>query len=240
MSIKLYSAWYCPFAQRAWMALLLKQVDFEYIEVDPYQESDWWQKISRGHNLVPVLVTRDDDSTKEATIVDSSRVLEYLDECYSDILPFLPDNLEQRAEARYWMDHINQAIVPYLYRFLEAQEPGDYRDESRVALTAGVKTLFEANAYAHPYLGGERPGLLDLSLIPFAYRIDALLGHYRGFALPAEGEVWQRYQAWYDLMSVHPVFIGSKTHGEDYSQRLIEHYLPYSLGEGQKDVTNLD
>ena len=28
-------AWYCPFAQRAWMALLHKGLDFDYLEVDP-------------------------------------------------------------------------------------------------------------------------------------------------------------------------------------------------------------
>ena len=48
MALKLYSAWYCPFAQRAWMTLLLKQIDFEYIEVDPYQETEWWSDTSRG------------------------------------------------------------------------------------------------------------------------------------------------------------------------------------------------
>ena len=29
--MKLYSAWYCAFAQRARMTLLLKEIDFEYI-----------------------------------------------------------------------------------------------------------------------------------------------------------------------------------------------------------------
>ena len=35
--MKLYSAWYCPFAQRAWMTLVHKEIDFNLIEVDPYE-----------------------------------------------------------------------------------------------------------------------------------------------------------------------------------------------------------
>ena len=53
--MKFYNAWYCPFAQRAWMALVHKNIDFEYIEVDPYDSTEWWIKVSRGAELVPVL-----------------------------------------------------------------------------------------------------------------------------------------------------------------------------------------
>ena len=37
--LKFYSAWYCPFAQRVWMALLHKGLAFEYIEVSWSSES---------------------------------------------------------------------------------------------------------------------------------------------------------------------------------------------------------
>lgn len=50
--MKFHSAWYCPFAQRAWMTLLLKEIDFAYIEVDPYRKSAWWLTISRDKALV--------------------------------------------------------------------------------------------------------------------------------------------------------------------------------------------
>ena len=36
---KLYSAWFCPFAQRAWIALLAKGTEFEYVEKDPYNKT---------------------------------------------------------------------------------------------------------------------------------------------------------------------------------------------------------
>jgi hypothetical protein len=39
--MKLYNAWYCPFAQRVWMALVHKGINFEYVEVDPYDKIAW-------------------------------------------------------------------------------------------------------------------------------------------------------------------------------------------------------
>ena len=33
--MKFYCAWYRPFAQRAWMTIMLIDIDFEYMEVDP-------------------------------------------------------------------------------------------------------------------------------------------------------------------------------------------------------------
>lgn len=43
---KLYCAWFCPFAQRAWIALEAKGVDFEYIEQDPYNKTPEWLSIN--------------------------------------------------------------------------------------------------------------------------------------------------------------------------------------------------
>ena len=74
---------------------------------------------------------------------------------------------------------------------------------------------------------------------PFAYRIDVLLGVYRDFRLPQEDGIWQRYRRWYDAMLDHPAFKTTAFEQGDYEQRLVEHYYPYSLGEGQTDVTRV-
>lgn len=234
MKLKLHSAWYCPFAQRAWMTLLLKQIDFEYIEVDPYQESEWWAATSRGHNQVPVLMIEPDNNGSASTIIDSTRVVEYLEEIRPEHHPLMPANKEDRAEVRYWIDHINQRIVPYMYRFLQAAKPGRYRDESRESLIQGIEKLFSSYASDGVYLGGYQVNILDLLLIPFSYRIDALLGHYRDFSLPKQGETWSRYHKWYNAMCVHEIFVTTQKYGEGYRNGLIDFYLPYSKGGGQK------
>ena len=58
MSVKFYNAWFCPFAQRAWIALVHKGVKFEYIEQDPYNKSPEWLAVNpRG--LVPAILHND-------------------------------------------------------------------------------------------------------------------------------------------------------------------------------------
>ncbi len=75
--MKLYTAWYCPFAQRAWMTLVHKNINFDYIEVDPYDKTESWLALSRGAAMAPVVIQTNEDGT-ETSIVASNRVIEYL------------------------------------------------------------------------------------------------------------------------------------------------------------------
>ncbi|MEZ5584977.1 MAG: glutathione S-transferase family protein [Candidatus Competibacteraceae bacterium] len=235
--MKFYSAWYCPFAQRAWITLLHKQLDFEYIEVDPYRKSRWWLEISRNSAKVPVIVQPSTNDTGNTTIIDSSRIVEYLEDLAPEINPILPETPNYRAEQRFWMDHVNTSIVPYFYRFLKAKDAGNYRNDSRKALISGLHDLAAAMSPNGPYFSGARIGAVDILLAPFAYRINTLLGHYRGFELPVDGEVWPRYQTWYQAMLKEPNFRATSLDHDNYRQRLIDHYFPYSQGSGQQDVT---
>ena len=232
--MKLYNAWYCPFAQRAWMALLHKGIDFEYIEVDPYDQTDWWLKVSRGAGLVPVLVQSNEDG-RETTIVESNRVLEYLEDLCPQQNPIFADNPNTRAEQKYWMDHVSNKITPYFYRYLK-----DPQDESLAKMLDGLTQFFEAMDDKGPFFSGEKVSAVDIALIPFVYRIVRLLGHYRDYALPTEGLEWQRFHHWYEAMLKIPSFKATSTDHADYQNRLIEHYLPYSQVGGQTDVTKVN
>ena len=231
IALKLYSAWYCPFAQRAWMTLLHKGLPFEYIEVDPYRESDWWLNLSRNRSTVPVIVTSENNGQAPTTVVDSTRVVEYLDELSPGDAPLFSSDLNTRAEQRFWVDHINERIVPPLYQLLAADRPGEDRDNCRDKLVSGLQTLAEAMSSDGRYFAGDTLTAIDLLMIPFAYRIDALLSHYRDFSVPTKGDSWANYARWYDHMCSLEPFKGTATDHDDYRHRLIEHYLPYSRGE---------
>jgi glutathione S-transferase len=238
-ALKLYAARYCPFAQRAWMGLLHKGLAFEYKEVDPYRESQWWLDISHGRAKVPVLVTPAAPDGHSTTVIDSTRFVEFIEDLAPYVNPLFPVDASERAETRFWIDHINERVVPYVYRFLQAKKPGKYRDKSREKLTEGVEALAAVMSPSGPYISGTAVTVLDLLLIPFAYRIDVLLGHYRDFSLPTSGPTWERYQEWYQAMCATEIFRATATNHADYRERLIEFYLPYSQGGGQKDVTRV-
>ena len=236
--MKLYNAWYCPFAQRVWIALTYKDIDFELIEVDPYDLTDWWLEVSRGVGLVPVVVQANSDGS-DTTIIESNRILEYLEDYYPDKTPIFSDSPNQRAEQKYWMDHVSNKITPYFYRFLKTPEAGEKQDEARDKMLEGLTAITQAMSSEGKYFAGDRLSAVDIALFPFAYRINALLEHYRDYVLPREGEGWKRYHRWFDAMLALPAFQATATDQADYKNRLVKHYLPYSLGEGQTDVTQV-
>ncbi|MCB1772590.1 MAG: glutathione S-transferase N-terminal domain-containing protein [Gammaproteobacteria bacterium] len=238
--MKFYCAWYCPFAQRAWMTLLHKALPFDYIEVDPYRESSWWLRISRGRALVPVIVQPDTAGRGETTVIDSTRIVEYLDELAPGSPPLLPGDANARAELRFWLDHVNERIVPYMYRFLKAADAGTERDASRDALVDGLQAFGEAISPSGRYFSGTDLTAVDIIMAPFAYRIDVLLDHYRGFAPPTRGEAWAKYRDWYAAACELDIFRRTSTDLPDYRERLIEHYRPYSDGGRQADLTQTD
>lgn len=52
--IILYSGWFCPFVQRAWIVLEEKGLEYEYKEINPYKKEASFLKLNpRG--LVPTL-----------------------------------------------------------------------------------------------------------------------------------------------------------------------------------------
>lgn len=228
--MKFYNAWYCPFAQRAWMALDYKGIDFELIEVDPYDTTDWWKKVSRGAELVPVVVQANGEGS-DTTIVESIRILEYLEDYYPEKTPIFSANPNQRAEQKYWMDHISNKITEHFYKFLKTPAAGAKQDKAREQMLEGISEMAKAMNSDGPYFSGDRLSAVDIALFPFAYRIDALLDHYRNFALPTEGVTWQRYHRWYEAMLALPAFKATATDHAGYKNRLVTHYQPYSLGK---------
>jgi glutathione S-transferase len=43
--MKLYNAWYCPFAQRAWMALVYKGIDHPAFKTTAFEQGDYEQRL---------------------------------------------------------------------------------------------------------------------------------------------------------------------------------------------------
>jgi glutathione S-transferase len=234
MMMKLYSAWYCPFAQRTWMSLLHKGVEFDYVETDPYDKTEQWLETSRQTGMVPVL-----EPTKSKTVPGSIRTIEYLDHAFPNTPRLYSTDAEGKAEQKFWIDFIGEHITPYFYRFLKSQKADRFQKESKSRLVNGLSKITQAMSDEGPYFNGNTVSAVDIALFPFAYRIQLLLAYYKSFELPKQGQIWQRYDRWYSEMLKLPSFQNSIDNPQDYDDRLIEFYQPYSLGGGQADVTVL-
>jgi glutathione S-transferase len=222
--IKLYSAWYCPFAQRAWMALLKNTIIFDYIETDPYDKNPQWMSISKGSGQVPVLIDGD------LTLTDSNQILTYLDSKQLD--------KAELANAEYWIDLVDTQVIPYFYRFLKAQTVSEQQNACKKMLD-GLALFSAGISEAGPYFSGQVLGPIDLAFIPFAYRIKLLLEFYRDFSLDKSDPALAKYHAWYQNMTATDIFNNTSMVMPDYESKLIDFYKIYSEGGGQADVTVL-
>lgn len=162
--LKLYAGWFCPFVQRTWITLNEKNIDYQYIEINPYHKDPEFLKLNpRG--LVPTLgvevptvvhengtngVNGGAKQRKLKPLYESIVIAEYLDEHYSDpskhgarLLPDGNDTLSayERARCRLWIDHISSRIVPAFYRFLQHTPEKPYSvDDARSEFLGHIKT----------------------------------------------------------------------------------------------------
>lgn len=233
--LKLYSAWYCPFAQRAWMALEHEKIEYDYVEIDPYEKTQEWMKISRGTGQVPVIV----DEKNDISVPDSVRVLEYIDAQFFNSISLYAQSRVKVADAKYWIDYQGRAIIPYLYRLLQAEQDSDVAGEIEAQLEQGLEGFAAHMDENGPYFFGRAPGAVDIAFAPFALRIEILLSHYKNYVLPKDSERWRRYHKWWDAMRSFEPLIKTSIGLPDYTDRLIEFYLPYTTGGGQADVTDI-
>ncbi|MCJ8340323.1 MAG: glutathione S-transferase N-terminal domain-containing protein [Pseudomonadales bacterium] len=231
--MKLYSAWYCPFAQRAWLALQVEKIPFEYVEIDPYLKTQSWMEISRNTGQVPVITVPGQHS-----VIDSTRIIEFIEQLHPSAPKLFSADAFINAEQKYWIEHINKRIIPYFYRYFKFSDSRVDTAADKKQMIDGLHQFAQAIDHRGPFFNGEQISAVDIALIPFAYRINLLLQHYRRFKLPENSAIWQKYLHWYQANIETSAFRSTVSQG-NYQQRLIDFYLPYSQGGGQQDVTQL-
>ncbi|RJE22900.1 Glutathione transferase [Aspergillus sclerotialis] len=181
MDLKLYGSCFCPFVQRVWIALELKGIPYQYIEVDPYQKPESLLEVNpRG--LVPAL-RHGDWGCYESTVL-----VEYLEDL--NIGPsLLPGDAKLRAHCRLWTDHINRNIVPNFYRVLQEQDQQKQISNAQELQNRLNQLITVANAQG-PFFLGPDISLVDVQIAPWILRLSRVLKPYRGWPDPEKGSRW--------------------------------------------------
>ena len=220
---KFYNAWFCPFAQRAWIALLEKGVNFELVEIDPYIKTPEWLAVNpRG--MVPTIVHNG------KSVYESAVCIEYIDEVWGNGRSLLPKDPYRRARVRIQSDYIGKKIVSPFYRMLVKQSKEDQR-VAQEDLVAGLKVLFDEKENSDgPLFGGQELNMVDIMLLPHAYRCKLILPHYRDWAVPTEG--LERYHEWY--AAAFEIANVQKTIPDE--EKLIESYRRYAEDTAKSSV----
>ncbi|KAH7171394.1 glutathione S-transferase [Dactylonectria macrodidyma] len=208
-ALKLYGGWFCPFVQRAWIALYEKNIPHQYVEINPYKkEAEFMAMNPRG--LVPTLaVPVNGESKDRRPLFESNIICEYLDDAYADESKYgpqlLPSDPYERARCRLWIDHISTRIIPAFYKLLQHTPDKKYSlGEAREQLHGHIKPFVEQMDPEGPFFTGTSFSLVDISLAPWAKRL-FLIEHYKdgGHGIPQssggeDGELWARWRKWFD------------------------------------------
>ncbi|PNS21501.1 hypothetical protein CAC42_1280 [Sphaceloma murrayae] len=189
--LKLFGSCFCPFVHRVWISLELKQLDYQYVEVDVYRKPQLLLDVNpRG--LVPAL-RHGDWGCYESTVL-----MEYLEDL-GEGEPLLPKDPKLRALSRLWSDHINRHIIPNFYRYLQAQSQKDQIDHGEEFKTQ-IGKLVDAADEDGPFFLGSSMSFVDVQFAPWIVRMRRVLKPYRGWSDPEPGSRWAK---WVDAIENH-------------------------------------
>lgn len=253
--LRLFSSWFCPFAQRVLVALEEKDAGYEYVRVEPYQpdpsKPGGYSKnpvpreemrtrypgfIETSPNgLVPAIEWNRDGKVER--VHDSMVVVDYIDEAIEgpSLLPV--GDPAARAHVQTWCKHVDEKIVPHFYRML--MKPGaDEREEEKRLLIQGLEAFAAAMAPLDSgngaYFLGDAFSRADVSLLPWWSRFHSIGAHYRDLKIP-QGGSFDRLWAWGEACDKRETV--ARTHAAPH--RLIANYSNYADGSSTSFVAKL-
>ncbi|KAH6660549.1 hypothetical protein BKA67DRAFT_548413 [Truncatella angustata] len=202
--LKLYGACFCPFSQRVWIALEVKQMQYQYCETDPYKRpTQLLEANPRG--TVPAI------REGEWACGESSIILEYLED-HDKGVPLLPTDPRLKANCRLWIDHINSKIVNSFFGLLRAADLAP-QVEYQSKLQTDILALVQAADERGPYFLGADLCLVDIHFAPFVLRLSRMLTDLRGWSQPLMHTRWDQ---WVQAIETNPHIQATTSNKELY------------------------
>ena len=200
MVIKFFSAWFCPYAQRAWLTLVHHEIPFEYIEsltVNNDQEEGihGYTKNPRllelnPKGLVPTLDVQPelvevlDESNKKMlhqkdnawVMTDSIDCMVFLNTVAMTKLGGQQDLMPGSSSLLTDANTFNQKICSTFYKVL--MKPTNEEQKEAFSFFATSIAEFLQKVREDGFYESETPTIVDFTVIPWLLRIP-LLQHYR-------------------------------------------------------------
>lgn len=189
---------WCPFCERVWFALEEKEIPFETEFIDLSNKPKWYT------DLVPTTLVPAARIEGEL-VYESKDILLALEERFAATL--LPDNPEEKAIARQWVeDAETNGFKDIAYKFLR-QAPEDANE------LANLQAAFEAKLDELEQTLGKYPGpyflstfsLVDIMYSPHLDRLAANLPVYRGYHIKGNPR-YPRINAWFEALNQRPAY----------------------------------
>ncbi|KAJ4812785.1 Glutathione S-transferase [Rhynchospora pubera] len=158
--IKLFGSARSGYATLVHHALRLKEVSYDYVNVDLKNKSEEFLRMNPVHKKVPVLVV------DGKPIAESLVILQYVDETWKKH-PIMPQDPYLKSKVRFWADFIYQKIVPQTYVIIQSEGEAQKKAVEELfgllgTLEDGVKR--ELHVQGSLFINGLKRGLLDIIL----------------------------------------------------------------------------
>ncbi|MED6147007.1 glutathione s-transferase, partial [Stylosanthes scabra] len=175
--LKLLGGWFSPFATRVKIALNIKGLEYENIEEDLNSKSDLLLRSNPVHKKIPVLFHG------EKPICESSIIVEYIDEVWSNGPSILPQDAYDRAIARFWVSYIDDKLLACMRGILAGGEDEKVKkphfEQLEEEVFVKLEEAFNKCGDGKPFFGGNNVGFIDItfgSFLPFMRVIEEING----------------------------------------------------------------
>lgn len=245
----LYSSWFCPFAQRAWIAAEESGANYQWVEINPYYVDpsapggytkkaktleekkedfpDFVEASPRG--LVPAIQQDDSDSGK-LLLWESLPVAEYIDAVHGGGKLLNRSDPYSVARQQIWCAHCTDRVQKKYYQALVAQD-AETQQSCVDEFYEECRALARAMKDDGPYFEGEKFSLVDVALAPFWQRILTVGSSYFGLRIPDEPE-FERIDRWWKAVSNRPSVADTIV----CKPRLVATYSDYSKNVATSDA----
>jgi len=260
--LRYLSAWFCPFAHRATLALEhhSDRVDYEWIEALGWEQredqndvtgtgKEWWYhwkadelKRVNPSALVPTLIPVDLESGKSdesKAVYESLVTIDFVDQISSTTGEdrLVPTDPYEAARCRVWADKLNKECCSPYYGVLvrkDEEERKEHFDILIKGLSAFSDELLKTDGPT--FLAGGQLSNVDLALIPWAFRY-YVFEHYRGEDYVISTEKYpqlQPYQEWLD----HVLNLDCVKRTLPDKGKYLEHIGKYADSSARSKVAN--
>ncbi|XP_017042583.1 pyrimidodiazepine synthase-like [Drosophila ficusphila] len=191
--LRLYSMRFCPFAQRAHLALNAKKVPHHAVYINLTEKPEWFGEVSP---LLKVPALQLAGEKNQPSLIESLIISEYLDEKYPEN-PLLPKDALKRAQDKILLERFSGLSNAFTKIRLE----GTGLDDFWVALDIFEKELSKRGT---AFFGGDKPGFVDYMIWPWFERLSVIklrLGDEYKF----DEKRFAKISQWISLLKEDPV-----------------------------------
>ncbi|KAF9788644.1 hypothetical protein BJ322DRAFT_1050249 [Thelephora terrestris] len=168
--LTLYSAKFCPFSQRAELALKEAKIPHKKFHIDLKDKPEWYAPKVNPASKVPAVtyggpdVHPSDPSPESAKITESLVLIQF----FADLAPesdLLPKDALGKARIRFFLETVSSKIQPNLGRWALGSGSYDAFFEALDAIQDQLPPVEKGK-----YIFGEEFTLADISIAPFLGR----------------------------------------------------------------------